>query len=106
MVIKYLRGPSNILNGHKIYQHFLIYVRPSKIYPNWDFGFENKPSGNPRQEPIQESLQIFFRFRNIFFIFFGVFVKSGKWQQEEKNAEKENAFESAGLDSITCPDET
>jgi hypothetical protein len=21
--------------------------RPSKIYPNWDFGFENKPSGNP-----------------------------------------------------------
>jgi hypothetical protein len=23
------------------------YVRPSKIYPNWDFWFENKPSGNP-----------------------------------------------------------
>jgi hypothetical protein len=22
-------------------------LRPSKIYPNWDFGFENKPSGNP-----------------------------------------------------------
>jgi hypothetical protein len=22
-------------------------ARPSKIYPNWDFGFENKPSGNP-----------------------------------------------------------
>jgi hypothetical protein len=21
--------------------------RPSKIYPNWDFGFENIPSGNP-----------------------------------------------------------
>jgi hypothetical protein len=21
--------------------------RPSKIYPNWDFWFENKPSGNP-----------------------------------------------------------
>jgi hypothetical protein len=20
---------------------------PSKIYPNWDFWFENKPSGNP-----------------------------------------------------------
>jgi hypothetical protein len=20
---------------------------PPKIYPNWDFGFENKPSGNP-----------------------------------------------------------
>jgi hypothetical protein len=22
-------------------------ARPSKIYPNWDFRFENKPSGNP-----------------------------------------------------------
>jgi hypothetical protein len=21
--------------------------RPSKIYPSWDFWFENKPSGNP-----------------------------------------------------------
>jgi hypothetical protein len=21
--------------------------RPSKIYPKWDFWFENKPSGNP-----------------------------------------------------------
>jgi hypothetical protein len=23
-------------------------ARPSKIYPNWDFWFENIPSGNPR----------------------------------------------------------
>jgi hypothetical protein len=22
------------------------FARPSKIYPNWDFGFENLPSGN------------------------------------------------------------
>jgi hypothetical protein len=22
-------------------------MRPFKIYPNWDFGFENKPSGIP-----------------------------------------------------------
>jgi hypothetical protein len=22
-------------------------LRHPKIYPNWDFGFENKPSGNP-----------------------------------------------------------
>jgi hypothetical protein len=22
-------------------------VRPSKIYPNWNFWFENIPSGNP-----------------------------------------------------------
>jgi hypothetical protein len=25
----------------------LFLARPSKIYPNWDFWFENKPSGNP-----------------------------------------------------------
>jgi hypothetical protein len=23
--------------------------RPSKIYPNWDFWFKNKASGNPRR---------------------------------------------------------
>jgi hypothetical protein len=28
-----------------MYHHFPI-LWPSKIYPNWDFGFENKPSGN------------------------------------------------------------
>jgi hypothetical protein len=22
-------------------------LRPTTIYPNWDFWFENKPSGNP-----------------------------------------------------------
>jgi hypothetical protein len=47
VVIKYPKCPSNIPNGHKIYQHFPIYVRPSKIYPNWAFWFEKKPSGNP-----------------------------------------------------------
>jgi hypothetical protein len=25
--------------------------RPSKIYPNWDFWFENIPSGNPAEMP-------------------------------------------------------
>jgi hypothetical protein len=25
-------------------------ARPYKIYPNWDFWFENKPSGNPVQD--------------------------------------------------------
>jgi hypothetical protein len=34
-------------NGHKIYITALSILRPSKIYPNWDFWFENKPSGNP-----------------------------------------------------------
>jgi hypothetical protein len=38
MFLKYI----NFLNG-----------RPSKIYPNWDFGFENKPSGNPGAKPQQ-----------------------------------------------------
>jgi hypothetical protein len=46
-------------SGHKIFQMPVKYskwpkyipsfsiLRPQKIYPNWDFGFENKPSGNP-----------------------------------------------------------
>jgi hypothetical protein len=37
----------NIPNGHKIFKFFPIYVRPSKIYTNWEVWFENKPSGNP-----------------------------------------------------------
>jgi hypothetical protein len=53
------RWPQNLPNGHKIYQMagklikwpqnrltFSI-ARPSKICPNWDFWFENMPSGNP-----------------------------------------------------------
>jgi hypothetical protein len=35
-------------NGHKIYQQLTLqFARPSKIYPNWNFCLENKPSGNP-----------------------------------------------------------
>jgi uncharacterized protein (DUF2249 family) len=46
-------------NGHKIYQMSRVYSkcpqnisnfsipRPSNIYPNWYFWFENLPSGNP-----------------------------------------------------------
>jgi hypothetical protein len=49
----------NVLNGHKISQMSIKYskwpqtistfsnLRPSQIYPNRDFWFENKPSGNP-----------------------------------------------------------
>jgi hypothetical protein len=46
---------TKVPNGHKIY-HLAVkmaikiptssFARPSKIYPNWDFGFENTPSGN------------------------------------------------------------
>jgi hypothetical protein len=28
----------------------------SKIYPNWDFWFENKPSGNPVDSPFKREL--------------------------------------------------
>jgi hypothetical protein len=44
MVIKYPKCPQNIWYGHKI--RFFSNLSPSKIYPNWDFWFENKPSGN------------------------------------------------------------
>jgi hypothetical protein len=30
-----------------IYVPTFYILRPSKIYPNWDFWFENMPSGNP-----------------------------------------------------------
>jgi hypothetical protein len=48
-----------ISNGHKIYQMAVkltkwplniptsSIAKPSIIYPNWDFWFENKPSGIP-----------------------------------------------------------
>jgi hypothetical protein len=63
--------PTNY-NGHKLYQMAVKYSkwskyiltfsipRPSKIYPNWVFWFENKPSGNPGLgrliEPIMRAL--------------------------------------------------
>jgi hypothetical protein len=41
----------NIPNVCKIFQMAIKYIdifklRPYKIYPNWEFWFENKPSGN------------------------------------------------------------
>jgi hypothetical protein len=33
-----------IPNFHKIFQMAITYIN---IHPNWDFWFENKPSGNP-----------------------------------------------------------
>jgi hypothetical protein len=32
------------------------YVRPSEIYPNWDFLLENKPSGNPALDMTQRNV--------------------------------------------------
>jgi hypothetical protein len=60
---KYTESHTTTLpNGHKIYhmspRHsewpyniptFSI-PRPSKFYPNWDFGLENIPSGNPDRD--------------------------------------------------------
>jgi hypothetical protein len=33
-------------------------LRTSKIYPNWEYWFEKKPSGNPGANVIQESNKI------------------------------------------------
>jgi hypothetical protein len=59
MVTNYTKWPQTIPNGHKIYQmaknnskwsrnlpEFSI-LSLSGIYPNRDFWYENKPSGNP-----------------------------------------------------------
>jgi hypothetical protein len=49
MTVKCSKWPKNI-------PAFSI-LRPSKIYPNWDFWFENKPSGNPAVETtVEETL--------------------------------------------------
>jgi hypothetical protein len=49
--------PQNTPNGHKLYQKDIKYSRwsfsiprPTKVYPNWDFRYENKPSGISGQE--------------------------------------------------------
>jgi hypothetical protein len=42
----YNKSPYNGLSVHKICQHLTL-QDPSKIYPNLDFWFKNKPSGNP-----------------------------------------------------------
>jgi hypothetical protein len=59
---KYTKWPQTIPNDHKLYQMALklskwslniptfSIPRPSKIYPDWDFWFENKLSGNPASQ--------------------------------------------------------
>jgi hypothetical protein len=48
MVIKYTKWPYNSTKGQilKICQQVPI-KDPTKFSSNWDFWFENKPSGNP-----------------------------------------------------------
>jgi hypothetical protein len=54
MTIKHNKWPQNTLNAHKIKQASFN-DRPSKIYPNQGFGFENMPSGNPDLQMQHES---------------------------------------------------
>jgi hypothetical protein len=46
--VKYSKGPSNISTFYDL--------RPSKIYPTWEFWFENKPSGNPGSVSLTQAL--------------------------------------------------
>jgi hypothetical protein len=46
MVAQYTKLPRNTSNGD-INIPTSSSARPSKIFPNWDFWFENMPSGNP-----------------------------------------------------------
>jgi hypothetical protein len=58
IVIKYLKPPYNIPNGQYTYICINIFqLGPSKIYPNWDFWFENKPSGNLASMSISRRLK-------------------------------------------------
>jgi hypothetical protein len=60
------KWPYYIQNGLRIYQPFSI-TRPSNIYPNLDFWFENKPSGNPDAQfgfgkwSFLEKMKLFYR---------------------------------------------
>jgi hypothetical protein len=49
MTTNYTKRPYIIPNGRKIYVPTFSILRPSKIYPDWYFWFENTPSGNPGQ---------------------------------------------------------
>jgi hypothetical protein len=57
MTIKYNKvseWQENLPNGHNIYQQ-LNCKKPTKIYQNCDFWFENKPSGNPESSLVQQT---------------------------------------------------
>jgi hypothetical protein len=52
MTTKYTKWSQNIPNGSKMDQLAIKFTnichcKTLKIYPNWDFWFENIPSGNP-----------------------------------------------------------
>jgi hypothetical protein len=67
---KLTKLPTNIPNDHNMFhlaekftkQPFNIptssIASPSKIYPDWDFGFEKIPSGNPGQKAYEQGDQM------------------------------------------------
>jgi hypothetical protein len=71
MAIKYTKITTTLPNGHKTYQMGVKYtkrrwniptfsiLRPSKIYPNWDFWFENVPSCNPTAQVPSSAAQLY-----------------------------------------------
>jgi hypothetical protein len=72
-LVQNTKWPENRPNGQKIDQWAKIYqmagkltgwpqtiptssiVRPSQIYPNWDFWIENIPSGNPVENMLENT---------------------------------------------------
>jgi hypothetical protein len=79
---KCTKSTQNFPNGLKISQISLLKMfqmanlRPSKLYPNWDFWFENKPSGNPALEvPEQIFLRTGLRSRFLLVSFSAVLYK-------------------------------
>jgi hypothetical protein len=52
MSVKYSKMAINI--------PILSNIRASKIYLDWDFLFENKPSGNPVQNPGTSTYLVYF----------------------------------------------
>jgi hypothetical protein len=47
MALKYTNDSEINQNGHQNYKHMYFMASHSKIYPNWNFWFQNMPTGNP-----------------------------------------------------------
>jgi hypothetical protein len=66
MTTKCTKWPLNMPSGRKIDKMAInkmatiTIARPSKIYPNWDFWFEHKPSGNPDFKILKEKQSTYF----------------------------------------------
>jgi hypothetical protein len=45
-------------NGHQIGIPTTSFLRPSKIYTNWEFWHENIPSGNPAADHLETAVNI------------------------------------------------